>query len=276
VSPVRVLLVDDETELRDAVAEALALEGFAVDQASGVAEAEAKFVEGKTDWVVTDLRLADGSGIELLDRLRSRDARFLAAIATGFGTYEDALDAIRLRVAAFLTKPFPLEELLRCLRESQAPTAGEDPARLSAIADRAGIARIEARVRQRLDALGVDGETAHEAFACTREALRNAERHAYPDSPGPVEVSVALDDGELVAEVADHGRGFEVGKAIAAAISERPERVPGLVRLHRDAASVRVRSEPGRGTTVTCRFPLAGRAKRAATEDELALALLWS
>ena len=62
----RVLLVDDEASLRDALAEMLTFEGFRADQAGSVGEALDAFEPFAFDAVVTDLRLPDGSGLERL------------------------------------------------------------------------------------------------------------------------------------------------------------------------------------------------------------------
>ena len=285
----RVLLVDDEGFLRSALAEALAMEGHSVEEASTVGEALAAFTTNPCDVVVTDLCLPDGSGMELLERLRALDARFTAIVTTGFGTFEQAVSAIRLRVAAFLTKPFSVAELSRAIAEagefhaSDSQRSGtqrsEEPGPWRARADAAGAQGLLAKLARSLGSRGVAEPLASKAASLAGEALANAVSHAYPNETGSIELELASSGGTLEIQVRDFGCGFDPSRAVVAGL-EREGWDSGLVRFHREADAVAIRSTPGRGTSVGLSFRHAfetqSQRSAAPTEDELAVALLWS
>jgi len=278
-----VLLVDDEAALRAALAEALALEGFDVEEAGSVEDAVAASRARSFDSVVTDLRLPDGSGLDLLERMRSVDARFRAIVATGFGTYEVALQAIRLRVAAFLAKPFSFGDLLHALRSAHvegAASPSDGARRTAAPADARGVDQLARELDVAMASLRVAPAAAERARVCAREALANAAAHAYPLDGGAIELSVARESATLAVAVADRGCGFDVSRALAEALEARRDREPGLIRIHRDADETSLRSRPGHGTEVRLRFhdafDASREAARPAADDALPMALLWS
>ena len=290
----RVLLVDDEGFLRSAVAETLAMEGHSVAEASNVEEALAAFTTNRFDVVVTDLCLPDGSGMELLERLRALDARFTAIVTTGFGTFEQAVSAIRLRVAAFLTKPFSVAELSRAIAEggdshqsnyqrsdSQRSISqrSEVPGLWRARADAVGAQGLLAELVRSLGSRGVAEPLASKAASLAGEALANAVSHAYPNETGSIELEIAGAGGTLEIQVRDAGCGFDPSRAVVAGL-ERDGWDSGLIRFHREADAVAIRSTPGRGTAVGLSFRHAfetqSQRSAAPTEDELAVALLWS
>jgi len=109
--PLRVLVVEDESRLRDMLVRAITDMGFA---ASGVASAEAAlraFAERPIDIALLDLNLPGMSGMELLERLRRQHADVQAIVLTGFGDLETARTAMHLDAVDFLTKPCALGDL---------------------------------------------------------------------------------------------------------------------------------------------------------------------
>src|SRR5919199_620602 len=109
------LLVDDETALREAIAERLADHGFIVEQASSGEEALARLADFAFDILVTDLRLPGVDGRAVLDAALERYPEIIAIIITGFGTVKDAVNAIKQGAADFITKPFQFDALLHVL-----------------------------------------------------------------------------------------------------------------------------------------------------------------
>jgi YesN/AraC family two-component response regulator len=257
----------------------LAFNGCMVAEAGGVAEAIQQFEWERADVVVTDLCLPDGSGLELLSHLRAVDSKFSAIVATGFGSFDQAVEAIRLRTAAFLTKPFSPSELLRVIRETQPGAQTQDSFEAGrAPANAQGARSLLAKLEHQLSKIGVPGTVATRALSLAGEAIQNCVRHAYPSRPGIVALEAAEEDGSLVIRVRDEGIGFDLAEAVGHRAEGAGE--PGLIRLHREADEARVSSEAGRGTEVYLRFRICKENQtqqfEPAGDDGLAVALLWS
>lgn len=109
----RVLLVEDNEDLRFAARRFLGRRGFAVFEAGSVAEAEACFAANRPEVVIVDYRLPDGNGLSLLTSLRRRDPELSAIVLTGLATIELAVEAIKQGADQFLPKPVELESLAR-------------------------------------------------------------------------------------------------------------------------------------------------------------------
>ncbi len=108
---IRILVVEDDSEMLALVREHLEGEGYAVVGAGLGAEAIARLRSGEFDVVLTDLRLPDGDGMEVL-RAARQDRRELPVILfTAFGSIETAIQAIRQGAFDYVTKPFALEEI---------------------------------------------------------------------------------------------------------------------------------------------------------------------
>ena len=100
-----VLVVEDDTAVRFAVCSSLRALGFHVIEADSCASAAAAFSASPVDVVVTDLRLPDGDALQLLPRLRSQDAAVPVFIATGYGSIDLAVRAVKQGAEDFFTKP---------------------------------------------------------------------------------------------------------------------------------------------------------------------------
>jgi two-component system, NtrC family, response regulator PilR len=109
------LIVDDETALREAVAERLADHGFDVEQVANGEEALQRLAEFAYDVLITDLRLPGIDGRRVLDAALDRYPDIIAIVITGFGTVKDAVEAIKQGAADFITKPFQFDALLHVL-----------------------------------------------------------------------------------------------------------------------------------------------------------------
>ena len=109
----RILIVDDESSLRTALFRALDRQGFHVITASSKKEAESlASAEQPIDLALVDLRLPDGDGIELMERIKSMHPAAHVMILTGHGSIEEAVRATQRGAFHFVTKPFALEELM--------------------------------------------------------------------------------------------------------------------------------------------------------------------
>ena len=109
----RILIVDDESSLRTALFRALDRQGFQVITANSKKEGEAlASAEQPLDLALVDLRLPDGDGVELMDRIKALHPAAQVMILTGHGSIEEAVRATQRGAFHFVTKPFNLEELM--------------------------------------------------------------------------------------------------------------------------------------------------------------------
>ena len=112
------LLVDDDRHLLMSMAEWLADQGYEVDAAASYAEARQAIARRNYDLVLSDVRLGDGDGFDLLAETRQErpDQNFI--LMTGYGTVDTAIEALRAGAFDFLTKPIIDEELVMAIERS--------------------------------------------------------------------------------------------------------------------------------------------------------------
>jgi two-component system response regulator AtoC len=118
-----VLIVDDEQATAWALAEGLGEDGFAVRTAHSAAEAEAAFAAQPADLVITDLRLPDRNGFELLRRLGVNGLRPLAIVVSAWGGPEIEQSVRESGALAYVQKPFDVERLKELVAGALAPTS---------------------------------------------------------------------------------------------------------------------------------------------------------
>jgi two-component system, OmpR family, response regulator len=123
----RILVVDDEPSIVDAVSTAFRYEGFVVDEAFTGRQALAAVAEQEPDLVVLDWMLPDIQGIEVGRRLRARGFRTAVLFLTAKDATEDKVEALRAGGDDYVTKPFSLAELVARAQAILRRTAGELP-----------------------------------------------------------------------------------------------------------------------------------------------------
>ena len=114
----RVLLVEDEEIIRKGIRYSVPWEEYGcsvVAEAENGAVGEEKIAELRPDIVITDIRMPDMDGLEMLREGRAV-CPFHAIIISGYGEFDYAQQAIRLGVAEYLLKPVDVNELKNCLR----------------------------------------------------------------------------------------------------------------------------------------------------------------
>jgi DNA-binding NtrC family response regulator len=116
--PQKILIVDDEAELRDAIADFLKQRGFEVIEAASCKSALYEFRRNKPDAVVLDYSLPDGTALDVLRQLQSTDSTVPMVILTGHGSIDLAVTAIKLGAEQFLTKPVELSALVVVLERA--------------------------------------------------------------------------------------------------------------------------------------------------------------
>jgi two-component system, response regulator RegA len=114
----KLLLVDDDAPLRRSMARALERRGFQVLPAEGVAEARALAREHRPDFAVLDMRLTEGSGLDLVRTLRELRPETRIVIVTGYGNIATAVAAIKAGAVDYLAKPVDADDVANALLKS--------------------------------------------------------------------------------------------------------------------------------------------------------------
>ena len=115
-SATRVLVVDDEPAVREALRRALALEGYDVELAANGAEALKRVAAAEPDLVVLDVLMPEVDGIAACRRLRAEGNRVPVLMLTARAGIGDRVDGLDAGADDYLVKPFALEELLARIR----------------------------------------------------------------------------------------------------------------------------------------------------------------
>jgi len=114
----RVLLVDDESQFVEALAERLQLRGFEALVANDGPAALDLIEKDRLQLVVLDLRMPEMDGLEVLRRIKEKWPKTQVIIATGHGDEEDRRKCLELGAFAFLSKPVNIIQLSGLLREA--------------------------------------------------------------------------------------------------------------------------------------------------------------
>ncbi len=114
----RILVVDDEIKMTRLLEITLREEGYKVDRTTRGREALKKVEKNSYDAVVTDLRMPDLDGIELLKKIKEISPHTQVIMITAFGTIESAVTAMKEGAFHYLTKPLNLEELKELLKKA--------------------------------------------------------------------------------------------------------------------------------------------------------------
>jgi DNA-binding NtrC family response regulator len=112
MSTAKILVVDDEANVRRTMQVALEVAGYQVATAADGEEGERRLREGpRPDLVIVDERMPGIDGLELIRRIRRQDADVTILLATAYGSTEIVAVALREGASGFLEKPFTPQEL---------------------------------------------------------------------------------------------------------------------------------------------------------------------
>lgn len=106
-----VLVVDDEADIRDLMEMTLMKMGLRVDTAAGVEEAKDKLDNNDYSLVLTDMRMPDGSGLEVVQYIDELMLDTPVAVITAFGNADQAVEALKAGAFDYLQKPITLSQL---------------------------------------------------------------------------------------------------------------------------------------------------------------------
>jgi DNA-binding NtrC family response regulator len=153
----RLLLVDDDADVRLAIRRFLEVQGFKISEADTCSAAEGMFRSVRPDAVLLDYSLPDGDALSLLPRLKQSDDTVPVIVLTAHASIDLAVAAVKLGADHFLTKPVELPALLVVLQRSLENERSR---------------RTEMAARKRL------GRRAVNPFAGTSAAIKQLEEHA--------------------------------------------------------------------------------------------------
>ncbi len=131
------LVVDDETDIRELVVLTLDRMDIRADSASTITEAKQLLVSQHYNLCLTDMRLPDGLGLELVEHISAHYAGLPVAVITAYGSAENAVSALKAGAFDYLTKPLSLKQL-RPLIESALKLSNPDVKNLSNTLDLIG------------------------------------------------------------------------------------------------------------------------------------------
>jgi len=114
----RILVVDDEQSMRELLGITLGGEGLHVETAESRASAARSLASGHFDLVITDVRLPDGDGIEILRHVKSAAPDTVVIVMTAYSSAETAVAALKLGAHDYLIKPFDVDELRIVVRKA--------------------------------------------------------------------------------------------------------------------------------------------------------------
>jgi two-component system response regulator HydG len=187
--PLRVLVIDDDKNLAEAIAESLERKGHAVAVATSGKAGAAKVERDEFDVVLTDLRMADLDGLSVVKTVREHLPDAEVYVITGYGDVKTAVEAMRLGAAHYLLKPIDMTELRAIVEKS---------------ADRVKLARANRELREQLDEkFGYEGVVG--SGPKMRQVLRLLK--AYSPSTAPVLIFGENGTGKELAAKALHTNG---------------------------------------------------------------------
>ncbi len=112
----RLLVVDDDRAILSLIGGIALSEGFEVATTDDASDALLQLLKRPADLVLLDLRMPGVTGLDVLRSIREVNSRCKVVLMTGFGTIDNAVEAVKLGAIDYLTKPFDLARLRQLLR----------------------------------------------------------------------------------------------------------------------------------------------------------------
>lgn len=113
----KILIVDDESNIRLGLNKCLAKEGYYIEEASNGEEALQLIYNKKYDLILMDVQMPELNGFDVLKRIRKFGNSTRVIMMTAFGTVEMAVDSMKIGAVDFLSKPFTISKVRDVLKE---------------------------------------------------------------------------------------------------------------------------------------------------------------
>jgi len=113
----RILVVDDDEDIREVLTTILEDEGYSVESAGTARKAIERTRRNFYNLALIDIRLPDMEGIELLAKMRDTTPKMRKIIITGYPTLQNAIEAVNRGANAYILKPFDMEKVLKTIKE---------------------------------------------------------------------------------------------------------------------------------------------------------------
>ncbi|MGQ9506550.1 MAG: response regulator [Candidatus Bathycorpusculaceae bacterium] len=113
----RILIVDDDENIRKVLTTILEEEGYWVDSAETAKKGIEKTRKNFYNLALIDIRLPDMEGIELLTKMKDTTPKMRKVIITGYPTLQNAIEAVNRGADAYIVKPFDMDKVLATIRE---------------------------------------------------------------------------------------------------------------------------------------------------------------
>jgi len=216
-----VMVVDDEPGIRTALRANFLRHGWNVETASCVREAIRSVENREYDLVVTDIRMPDGSGMEVMRAARDASPATAVILLTAYGSVPDAVSAMRDGALDYLTKPIPFDRLQAAAAQLMSSAKRQPVEEIASNGDIVGHSPVLLRALQRARAAASTGaDVLIEAESGTGKELLARYIHDFSDRTNKPFVAVncaAVPEALLESELFGHGRG-----AFTGAVSARP------------------------------------------------------
>ena len=125
----KLLIVDDDLPFRDRLSKSMEKKGFIVESYSDCKTTAKRIAEKNFDFAIVDMRLEDGSGLELIKLIKSINPNTRSLLLTGYGNIATAVAAIKSGAIDYLPKPAEIDQIYEALTSSKdiLPLPPENP-----------------------------------------------------------------------------------------------------------------------------------------------------
>jgi two-component system, NtrC family, response regulator PilR len=182
----QVLVVDDEPDIRELLELTLTKMGLGVDAVGSIAEAKERLKAGRYDLCLTDMRLGDGEGLELVRHIAALATDLPVAVITAFGSTENAVAALKAGAFDYVSKPVGLEQLRALVKSALSLPERAEPSERGLLGTSAPLAQARALIGKlaRTQApVYISGESGSGKELAARLIHENGARHDKPFVP---------------------------------------------------------------------------------------------